>query len=131
MLLNASSRIAVKCSECGKYTIFDLNVFKLKMPTSHMCDCGHRMFKTHLNASQLILDINCIACEKQHTYRFKLKDVMERPMNIISCPVTRIEIAFLGKDDYVNDIVNRYMEDMQEIFKSFGVVENMSSRVLK
>lgn len=131
MLLNASSRIAVKCSECGKYNIVDLSIFKLKIPTSHRCDCGHKMFKAYVNKSQLIMDIDCIACEKQHSYRFKLKEIMELPISIISCPITGIEIAFLGNDDYVSDIVKRYMEDMQEIFKSFGVIENVTSRVVK
>jgi hypothetical protein len=131
MLLDASCRIAVKCSECGKYNMIDLSIFKMKIPTSHRCDCGHRILRAHIKSSQLILDIDCIACEKQHDYKFRLRDVMERPMNIISCPVTGIEIAFLGKDDYVNDIVKRYNEDMQEVFKSFGVIENMTAGVVK
>jgi hypothetical protein len=131
MLLDASCRIAVKCSECGKYNIIDLNIFKMKIPTSHRCDCGHRMFKARVYKAKLSLEIDCIACEKQHSYRFKLKEVMELPINIISCPVTGIEIAFLGKGQYVNDVVKKYNEDMQEIFKSFGVIDNMLSGVVK
>lgn len=131
MILNASSKIAVKCSECGKYNVVDLNMFKLKIPTSLRCDCGHRMLKARINASHLILEVDCIACEKQHNFRFKLKDIMEKSMNIISCPVTGMEIAFLGKNDNVTDIVKRYIEDMQEIFKSFGVVENITTKVVK
>lgn len=131
MLLNASSRIAVKCSGCGKFSVVDLNIFKMTMPTSHRCDCGNRMFRTHVCKSLLILDIDCIACETIHSYKFSLKDVMQQRMNLISCPVTGIEIAFLGKYDFVNDIVERYIEDMKIVFKSFGVLENKASRVVK
>jgi hypothetical protein len=131
MLLDASCRIAVKCSECGKYSIVDLNIFKMKASTSQKCDCGHKMFKAQVTKSQLSLEIDCIACEKQHSYRFKLKEVMTLPINIISCPVTGIEIAFLGKGNYVNDVVKRYNEDMKEVFKSFGVIENVIAGVVK
>lgn len=131
MVLDSSCRIAVKCSECGKYNLVDLNIFNMKIPTSLRCDCGHRMLKSYINNSQLNLDIDCIACEKQHSYKFRLKDVMERPMNIISCPVTGMEIAFLGKEAYVDDIVERYMEDMHKLLKSLGVIDDITSRVVK
>lgn len=126
MVLNASSKIAVKCSECGKYNTMDLNIFKMKIPTSQICDCGHSVFKGQISKSQLIFYIDCIACEKQHKYRFKLKDLMERPVNIMSCPITGMEVAFLGKDDCVDDIVVRYMNDTHELLKSLGVIENIT-----
>jgi DNA-directed RNA polymerase subunit RPC12/RpoP len=123
MILNASSKIAVKCSECGKYNIVDLNVFNLRMTTSHRCSCGHRMLKTSINKSDIIFEIDCIACDKTHSYRYKLLDILDKPLNIICCPETGIEIAFQGKESYVNDIVKRYMDDMFEILKYLGMIE--------
>ncbi len=122
MILNASSKIAVKCSECGKYNITDLNLFKLNMPTSIRCNCGQRMLKARVSNKMLELNIECIACEKPHSYRFKLRDVLEKPLNIIGCPNTGMEIAFLGKSNYVEEIVNRYMDDVCELLKYLGVV---------
>lgn len=126
MVLNASSKIAVKCSVCGKYNITDLNIFNMKIPTSQICDCGHKVFKGQISKSQLIFQIDCIACEKQHNYRFKLKDLMERSVNIMSCPITGMEVAFLGKDDCVDDIVKRYMDDTHELLRSLGVIGNIT-----
>jgi hypothetical protein len=131
MVLNAYSRIAVKCSECGKYNIIDLNIFKMKIPTSVRCDCGHRMFKAHIYKSQLKLDIDCIACEEHHNYCFRLKEVMKGSMNIIGCPLTGMEIAFLGKDVFVDDIVKRYFDDMKELFKSLDVSDVITAKVVK
>lgn len=131
MILNASSKIAVKCGECGKYNVIDINIFELKIQTSLRCSCGHRMFRAGVAKGELILDIDCIACEKEHSYRFKLKDLLERPLNIISCPSTGMEIAFLGKDCYVDDVVKRYMDDMFELLKALGVVEERMTSVVK
>ena len=98
MVLNAYSRIAVKCSECGKYNIVDLNIFQLKIPTIVRCDCGQRMFKAHIYKAQLMLNIDCISCDEHHNYSYRLKEVMKSQVDIISCPLTGMEIAFLGKD---------------------------------
>lgn len=123
MVLNASSKIAVKCSECGKYNIIDLNFFKLKTPASTRCSCGQKMITAKVCKRELNLNIECIACEKPHEYRFKLKDILEKPLNIISCPHTGMEIALLGKDNYVEDIVDKYMDDVYELLKYLGVIE--------
>lgn len=131
VILNASCKIAVKCSECGKYNIKDINIFKLKVPTSVRCSCGHSMFKGHVRDGELLLDIDCIACEKQHNYRYKIKDLLDRPLNIISCPKTGMEIAFLGKDSNVDDIVKQYMDDMYELLKFLGIIEHRDRRVVK
>jgi hypothetical protein len=131
MILNTYSKIAVKCSECGKYNIVDLNIFNIKIPTSVRCDCGYRMFKAHIYKSQLILDIDCIACEEHHNYSFRLKEVVKSGVDIISCPLTGMEIAFLGKDVFVADIVNRYIDDMKELLKSIGAIDVIATKVVK
>lgn len=123
MILDASSKIAVKCSECGKYNIIELNIFNLKMTTSHRCSCGHRMLKTSISKAEIIFEIGCIACDRIHIYRYKLKDILDKPLNIISCPETGMEIAFQGKESYVEDIVRRYMDDMAEILKYLGIID--------
>lgn len=131
MVLNTYSRLAVKCSECGEYNIVDLNIFKIKIPTSVRCDCGHRIFKAQVYKSQLILDIDCIACDEHHNYGFRLKKVVKSQVDIISCPLTGMEIAFLGKDVFVDDIVNRYLDDMKELLKSLGAIDVMDTKVVK
>jgi DNA-directed RNA polymerase subunit RPC12/RpoP len=127
MILNATGKIAVKCSECGKYSIIDINEFKLKTQTGYYCECGHKILNASASRGELVLDIGCIACDSVHNYRFKLRNVMKQSINIISCPVTGMEIAFLGKDHQVNDFVKRYMDDMFELLKSLGIIQERAS----
>lgn len=131
MLLNASNKIAVKCSECGKYNIVDLNIFRLDNSHNKCSNCGHRMFKSSVANGEFNLSIDCVACEKEHSYKFKLRDILEKQINIISCPLTGMEIAFLGKESSVDDIVKRYMEDMFELLTSLGIIENRTTKVVK
>lgn len=131
MILSTSSKIAVKCSECGKYSIVDIDLFKLKEARSYHCECGHRILKAKVAKSELILDIDCIACEKQHIYRFKLLSVIKQPINIISCNAVGMEIAFLGKDYRVNDLVRKYMDDMFELLRSLELIERRNTMLVK
>lgn len=131
MVLNASSKIAVKCSECGKYNVTDMNFFKLNVSNSIKCSCGQKMIAAKISKGVLSLNIECIACEKPHSYRFKLRDILDKPLNIISCPHTGMEIAFLGKDSYVEEIVDKYMNDFYELLKYLGVIEEERAGNLK
>lgn len=122
MVFDASSKIAVKCSKCGKYNIIDLNIFNLKSKREFNCSCGQTLLSAHINKKELITDINCIACENKHSYRFKIREVVEGKINIITCPYNGMEIAFLGKNERVDSFVKRYMDDMYQLLKYLGVV---------
>lgn len=131
MILSTSGKIAVKCSSCGKYSIVDMDLFKLKETREYNCECGHRILKANVAKGELILDIDCIACEKLHRYRFKLLSVIKQPINIISCKAVGMEIAFLGKGSHVNDFVRKYMDDTFELLRSLGVIERKNTMLVK
>jgi hypothetical protein len=131
MIYNASGRIAVKCSQCGKYKIFDINLFTIKDKKVFKCSCGEEILKMHINRGELVMEIPCIACEIQHSYRFKLKDLMNKPIDIASCPVTGIEIAFLGRKKNVDDFVIRHIKDMNELLKFLGIEEERTRKIVK
>lgn len=131
MLIDTSCKVAVKCSDCGKYNIIDINIFELKTKTSCTCSCGHKILKMWVDKDDIFFEINCIACEKKHRYKFKLKEILEKPLNIICCSETGMEIAFVGRENYVDDVVNRYMDDMYELLKELGAVEENSQKLVK
>lgn len=122
MIIDARGKMAVKCSKCGKYSIVDIDLFRLIEKNSFQCKCGHKMMSARVIKGELRVEIDCIACEKQHTYRFKLKRIIKQPMNIICCPATGMELALLGRDNYVNEFVKKYMDDMLELLRTLGVI---------
>ncbi|KMT22810.1 hypothetical protein [Clostridium cylindrosporum] len=131
MILNASNKIAVKCSECGKYNVSDFNMFNLKVNNTIRCNCNKDIVLIGFNATDIILKISCIACDNYHIYNIKRKDILEKNINIVACPDSGMEIAFFGKTPYIDDIIEKYMNDMLNLLKFIGVVEDKSKRVLK
>lgn len=131
MILNASNKIAVKCSGCGKYNVADFNIFNLKDNNNIRCTCGKVIIMIGFNATDVILKLGCIACDSYHVFTVKRKDILEKNINILSCPVSGMEIAFFGKTPYIDDIIEKYMNDMLNLLKFIGVVEDRSKTVLK
>ncbi|QCX33404.1 hypothetical protein FDN13_06600 [Caloramator sp. E03] len=121
MIINTSCKIAVRCSNCGEYNIADVDIFKLKEPTGIKCECGQVPYKVKKINKTLIFDISCIGCENIHSYKFKIRDLMSNQINIISCPNSGIEIAFIGNESYVEGIVEKYRNDMIELLKALGI----------
>ncbi|MCX7951587.1 MAG: hypothetical protein N2594_06505 [Clostridiales bacterium] len=131
MIMDSSIKAAVKCSECGKYTSFYINLFEAKQPTSRRCNCGNVVFKVCVTKGEIDIQIPCIACGDIHKYKIKVKDVIDKSVNILSCPISGMEIAFLGKEYFVDDMVQRYMEDMFELLTHLGVIDRTKRWVVK
>lgn len=131
MILNASNKIAVKCSKCGKYNVNDFNIFNLKDRNTIRCTCGKELVLIGFNTTDIILKVNCIACETYHLFTVKRRDILEKNINIVACPASGMEIAFFGKTPYIDDIIEKYMNDMLNLLKFIGVVEDKNKTVLK
>lgn len=121
MIINTSCKIAVKCSNCGEYNIADVDIFKLKEPMSIKCNCNQVIYKVKKINKTLIFDISCIGCENIHRYKFKINDLMSSQVNIISCPNSGMEIAFIGNESNVKGIIEKYKNDMIELLKALGI----------
>ncbi|MCX7695988.1 MAG: hypothetical protein N2Z71_09820 [Caloramator sp.] len=131
MIMDSSIKAAVKCSECGSYTSFHINLFEAKRPTSRRCSCGNIVLKVSATKGEVDIDIPCIACGETHRYKYKIKDLIDKSVNILACPVCGMEIAFLGKEYLVDDMVNRYMDDMLELLTHLGVIDKTKRWVIK
>lgn len=131
MILNASNKIAVKCNECGKYNVSDFNIFSLKEQNIIKCECGNELVLIGFNDVDIILRVKCIACDTDHIFKVSRKTVLEKNINILTCPNTAMEIAFFGKTPYIDDIIEKYMDDMLNLLKHIGIVEDKSKTVLK
>ncbi|MEG0641222.1 MAG: hypothetical protein RR515_01375, partial [Clostridium sp.] len=102
MILNAEGKIAVKCSQCGRYNVSDFNIFTMKNRNTIKCDCSNDLVLIGFNLSDIILKINCVACDTYHIFTVKRKDILEKNINIVACPASGMEIAFFGKTPYID-----------------------------
>ncbi|MEG2893793.1 MAG: hypothetical protein RR840_10590, partial [Clostridium sp.] len=82
MILNADGKIAVKCSECGKYNVSDFNIFNIKDNNMLKCSCGNDLVLIGSSVSDIILKIKCITCDTYHIFTVKRRDILEKNINI-------------------------------------------------
>lgn len=100
----------------------DIDLFRVNQEKDYKCKCGHKVLEAGIDRGELILKIDCIACEKQHTYKFKLLSAVKQPINIISCKSADMEIAFMGDAYCVDGFIRQRVYDTVELLKSLGVM---------
>ena len=120
MFISPTFKMAIKCSKCGEYVPFNIDLFKAKSSSSLKCSCGHDVLSYELKNGELHFEIDCVVCDKKHKYRYKVKELIERPLKVVNCPFSGIEIAFAGKHSSVDGIIIRYESDFEEFLMSLG-----------
>lgn len=124
MLFDTNISAAVRCRHCGKLTKRDISLFNLSKGNTHeeFCECGKSLFKIKSSDSKAFrLYINCIACEKEHLYVFKSRQVLSEKMKILGCPNSGLDIAFVGNKKLVEEVAMKLQKDLQELIKVLEV----------
>ena len=118
MIFDTNIGLAVKCAHCGCQTTVDFSLFDLYKTGTYtkQCSCGYTLFSIKSNnCKSFRLYIPCIACEKEHTYIFTSKQVLSEKVKILSCPVSRFDLAFVGNKCLVEDLAEKVVKDLQEL----------------
>lgn len=120
MLFNTNISVAKKCTRCGKFIIREMSLFNLSKGSmlEESCECGQMLFRIRSNESKnFCVYINCIACDKEHLYVFNSRQVLSEKLKILSCPNSRIDIAFVGNRELVKEMADKYQKDLQELIR--------------
>lgn len=124
MLFDTNISAAVRCKRCGKLVTRDISLFNLSRNNLHeeSCECGNRIFRIKSSDSKTFcLYINCIACDKEHLFVFNSRQVLSEKMKILSCPNSRLDIAFVGNRKLVREVALKFQKDLQELIKVLEV----------
>lgn len=132
-LLDTNLILAIRCPGCGKIKFHNISTFRLPpdVKVDLYCDCGNmEMSMTLKDNRMMLLDMPCIACDIDHTYRYSLKDILRRKVTIICCKDTGLELCFMGAEKDVKDIVLRYQEDINTLLGELGQMLDVGEDVL-
>lgn len=124
MLFDTNISAAVRCKHCGKLVTRDISLFNLTKNSLYeeSCECGNSIFRIKSSDSKTFcLYINCIACDKEHLYVFNSRQVLSEKMKILSCPNSRLDIAFVGNRKLVREVTIKFQKDLQELIKVLEV----------
>ena len=120
MLFDTNISAAVRCTHCGRLAIREISLFNLSRGSMYeeVCECGERLFRIKSGDSKTFcVYINCIACDKEHLYIFNSRQVLSEKLKILSCPNSRLDIAFVGNRKLVKQVAAKYQKDLQELIK--------------
>lgn len=134
IVLDTNLVFAVRCANCGRIKFHSISTFEL-LPDSRRdfcCECG----KTELTASltghrTLTVQIPCIACDENHTYKYSINDILRKRISIICCSETGLELCFLGREKDVRETVIKYQEDLNMLLGELGLFQDAEDDVLK
>jgi len=124
MLVDVRTAIAVRCPWCGSIRLSNINPFQLtgKGSVTVDCECGEELFTLAREKSDSYsLKIACIACENEHIYKLRYKELWKQEVYILNCIYTDIEICFLGEEKHVVDTVKRYEEELDNLISELGL----------
>ncbi len=124
MLFETNISAAVKCTECGKLGIVDISLFDLSKKDSHhcTCECGKVLLKIKSSGCKNFrVYIPCVGCDKEHLYVFNSRQVLSEKVKILSCPVSRMDIAFIGNRSLVREVAAKQERDLQELINVLGI----------
>ncbi|MFZ5353365.1 MAG: hypothetical protein ACOZCL_11695 [Bacillota bacterium] len=124
MLFETNISAAVKCSGCGKLHIVDISLFDLSGKGVHecTCECGKAFLKIKSSdCKNFRIYIPCLGCDKEHLYVFMSRQVLSEKVKILSCPVSRMDIAFIGNRSLVREVATKYEKDLQELISVLGI----------
>lgn len=118
MLFDTNICTAVKCLNCGSLVIKDVSLFDLYKSGGHedVCACGKTILKIKSNdCKTFCVYIPCAACEKEHLYIFNSRQVLSKKIKILGCPVSHVDLAFIGNRLLVREVAEKYERDLQEL----------------
>jgi hypothetical protein len=121
MIIGPLSTIAFKCSACGKIRYDNINIFEKNKAV--ICDCKEDSLQINYKNKEYIINIKCFACNKYHIYTIKAKDFWDEKVIKFSCPDTKIQVGYIGKDDLIRDALDNYELRLDSILDEYDNFE--------
>ncbi|RKD33524.1 hypothetical protein [Thermohalobacter berrensis] len=122
MLVDTKITIAIPCESCDNIKIYEISLFNF-VNTKNIefkCDCGeaNAVIKTE-DYKMFWANISCAVCQDVHVYKYKLSQLIKGNI-VIRCIDTGIEICFIGKNEDVEDLIEKYEKKSEEMLKDLG-----------
>ncbi|WP_026893525.1 hypothetical protein [Clostridiisalibacter paucivorans] len=128
MVLDTNISLAIRCSNCGELTVqgFSLFQFRTNENIYFKCHCGQSHITIKKDEHNYFwFKIPCYICERIHTYKYTLKQLLEG--NIFIRCVEGPKLCFIGDNISTNEIIKNYKEESSKVLNELKFYDYFSN----
>lgn len=114
-----NTTVAYRCPYCGKAVKSVVGVFSLSGDMIKLkCPCFRSELKmSYTSDGRIRFIVPCFLCGKDHEFVLSKKTVLERPITMLACPMTGIDVFFAGTKENVEEQLERADAELEELLK--------------
>lgn len=119
MLIDLKASMAYICPFCSDVTTRNINIFKFSGSDSVNFRCSHAGCRTDCISvrkknSKYIVNIDCPICGDKHSFTLSVDRFWSKKLLTLSCPVSGMEIFFLGGKKDVKDALEKKTDELAD-----------------
>ena len=114
-----NTTIAYRCPTCGQAVksmvgVFSLSgdMIKLKCPKF-----DSEMKLTYTSDGKIRLSVPCFVCGTDHEFILSKQSVLERPLTLLACPMSGMDICFIGTKENVEEQLQRAEKELYDLLE--------------
>ena len=123
VLESKQTTVAYRCPHCGAGVLSAVGMFSLAADMVKLkCTCGKsEMELVYSKDGKIRIKVPCIICPNGHSYTVSRNIFFGRDVFVLPCPVSNINIGFMGSLDHVKFELSRTELELLEILEENGV----------
>lgn len=123
VLESKQTTVAYRCPHCGAGVLSAVGMFSLAADMVKLkCTCGHSELEmVYSKDGKIRLKVPCLICPNGHSYTVSRNIFFGRDVFVLPCPVSNINICFMGSSEHVKFELSRTELELLEILEENGV----------
>lgn len=124
MLIELSTAFAMRCPDCGRLDVHQLNIFQLSGKKEHniYCECGSRLTTiVQKGKNNIMLRYKCIICDRMHRM-VVVKDKFwnKYHLNNIVCTETNLNLGYYGSFKLIKNELDKQQKELDSMATDLG-----------
>ena len=114
-----STTVAYRCPGCGQAVksmvgVFSLSgdMIKLKCPKF-----DSEMKMTYTSDGKIRLSVPCFVCGTDHEFILSKDSILDRPLTMLACPYSGMDICFIGTKENVEEQLDRAEKELMQLLE--------------
>ncbi len=124
MVIERSTAFAMRCPQCGRQEITQINIFQLSGNTKYevYCECGSQKAAiSKKGANHIAIEYKCIICDYPHTTVILKENFWSRNhFSTLVCLNTNLNLGYFGPFGMIKKELDRQQQELDSMATDLG-----------